>query len=464
MFITLKKLGLEKTADKPGWIVIRGFLLAIIIGAFMLSLPFASADGRWLSPLKSIFTATSAVCVTGLTVVDTGTEFSFFGQMIILILMQLGGLGLVTMGTLFLLLVGKRLSFKNEFVLMDSFGQDGIRGLRALIVRVFVYAVMIEAAGASILAHRLIRTYDYSLAKAIYYGIFHAVSAFCNAGFALYSDSLIGFRDDNVILLCTACLIVLGGLGFPVLYNIVSVRFWHRNRLTRGRLSLHSRAVLVASAVLIVVGTISFFLLEYGNTLSEMSLWDRITCSFFQAVTPRTAGFNVVDMGVVQPSTLFMTMVLMFIGGAPASAAGGIKITTMVVLIFTIKAMVRGREDTELSNRTVPMKIVREAISIFLLGFLFVGFVFGVLLVTERSMVSLAGVTLSDRLLFETVSAFGTVGLSTGITTHLSVLGQICIIICMFVGRLGSLTVALFIGTREVGQTVRYPEEDIVVG
>lgn len=449
---------------RPEWLVVRAFALAIVVGTILLALPWATPERGGPGVVDALFTSTSATCVTGLVVRDTGADFTRFGQVVILCLIQAGGLGIMTLGTLFLVLVGRRLSIQGEFVLMDALGHERARGLKPLLGLTIGYTVLFEACGAGILAHRFITSYGYGKGRAIYHGIFHSVSAFCNAGFGLYSDSLTQFREDPVIVLTVAILIILGGLGFLVLYNLSSFHFWRRNRIARGRLSLHTRIVLSATAVLLLAGTLALGALEWNNTLASLSIPNRLMCAFFQSATPRTAGFNVVEMSRLRPDSFFFTILLMFIGGSPASAAGGIKTTTVIVLILTMITMVRGKEETECFGRSISPRVVREALAIFLLSGFCVAVFFGVLLVVENVHLPGTGFSKSDALLFETVSAFGTVGLSTGITPALSALGKLILTLCMFIGRLGPLSLALFIGAHEVTQTVQYPEEEVVVG
>jgi trk system potassium uptake protein TrkH len=448
----------------PEWIVAKSFLLAVVAGTYLLWLPWANRTGRWTDPLTALFTAASATCVTGLTVVDIGTYYSRFGQLVILALIQVGGLGIMTLGTFLLVLMGRRLGMRDEFVLMDSLGYDRIRGLRSLLHRTVLFALAFESLGALMLALRLILAHDYPVRRAVYHGVFHAVSAFCNAGFSLNPDSVVRWQDDPVMLLVLAALIVLGGLGFLVLYDLSSMRFWRRGAPARGRLTLHTRVVLKATVALIAGGWALIALLEWNGTLAHLGLRDRLVVAFFQSVTPRTAGFNAVDMAAVHPLTLFATIGLMFVGGAPASAAGGVKITTLVVLSLVAVSMVRGRQDVVTHTRTVPPRVVREALSIFLLAVGLVVCTWGLLMWMERPPLLSPAFSASDELLFETVSAFGTVGLSVGITPYLSALGKLLIVAVMYIGRVGPLTLALTVGRKELTALVRYPEEDVVVG
>lgn len=445
---------------KPQWLIAGAFAGTILIGTVLLMTPWASATRQWTNVLTALFTATSACCVTGLAVVDMGTHFSFFGQIVILSLIQFGGIGIMTLGTFLLVLVGRRLSVQNEFVLINSFGIEDVRGLPSLLRRSLLFTLVFEGAGAAILAWRYIGA-GYTTEHAAYYGIFHSVSAYCNAGFALHSDSLISFQSDPLYLGTICALIVFGGLGFLVIYNLSSFKFWRRNRKTRGRVSLHTRLVLVTTGLLLLSSTLLFLATDWNGAFAGMSTETKLTSAIFSAVSPRTAGFNVVPMESFSVAGRFLHIPLMFIGGAPGSTAGGIKITALVVLLLTIAAMLRGRRETHLNDRTIPLAVVREATVIFALSIFAVLFFFSLLLLTEAPTV---GTDVSDRLLFETVSAFGTVGLSLDTTPNLTSAGRLIIILCMFIGRIGPLTAALVIGTQEVGQRIRYPEEEVVVG
>jgi trk system potassium uptake protein TrkH len=450
--------------SRPEWIGVKAFGVAIVTGAILLCLPVSSAEGRWTSPLVSLFTATSATCVTGLTIVDTGSYFSRFGQIVILCLIQAGGLGIMTLSTVLLVAVGRRLSLHEEIALGGSLGRQSGNGLRRLLFGAMFLTVFAETAGGMVLYWRLITQHNMPQNDAAYSAAFHSISAFCNAGFSLYPDSLCRFRSDSVFLLVMAVMIVLGGLGFIVLDNLVSLSPWSRNRIRRGRISLHSRIVLAASALLICAGAVFFLVMEWHGVLSDMSIGEKTSVSLFQAVTPRTAGFNVVETGDLCPSTFFFTLTLMFIGGAPGSTAGGIKVTTVVIMVLTMATMASGRRQTVLYGRAVSEHVTREAISIFVLALACVAACFQLLLLTEHGDFVSGGAINSDELLFETVSAFGTVGLSTGITSALSAPGKLVLIFCRFVGRLGPMTIALLIGRKGVAGVATYPEEAVIVG
>jgi trk system potassium uptake protein TrkH len=453
---------LKKSAS-PEWVITKSFFFLILAGAIVLMLPVSHPGWSWMNPVTALFTATSAACVTGLAVVDPGTAFSLFGQIVILLLIQIGGLGLMTLATFLLLVLSKKVSMSDESVTIMSLGMSGASSLKRVLQKTFIFTVLFESAGAAILAWRFSAFHGMPVEKAVYMGIFHSVSSFCNAGFALFPDNLIGLREDPWIVLTLAGLLISGGLGFIVWHELTEIKFW-RLKTLRGRLSLHSRLVLLSTAILIAFGFLGFLLLEWRNTLAPLSVPDRLTAAFFSGVTPRTAGFNVVDMGQVEPQTLFMTIVLMFIGAAPCSTAGGVKVTTIVVMVLTLMTMIRGRRDVGFANRTIPASAVREGLAIFLLAVVQVMVVFGILLMTEDVNRTVGRFGVPDALLFETVSAFGTVGLSTGITPSLTAWGQLTLAAMMFLGRLGPVTLASIIGRKAVQQRVRYPEEYVLLG
>lgn len=449
----------------PQWVTVVTFGAAILVGTLLLALPAAQATGKGGDWLASLFLATSATCVTGLSPVDITAHLSLPGQLVLLLLIQLGGLGIMTLGTFLFEVMGRRLSMSNEQVLISSLG-FGVSGrVRSLLWRTVGFTVFWEVCGALVLGVRLYQAHGFSAPRAAYHGIFHAVSAFCNAGFALYPDGLIRYAEDPVILLTVAGLIIIGGVGFIVHNNLASVVPWRRNRLQRGRLVLHTRIVLLGTAVLLAAGMAGFLLSEWNAALAGLTPRARWVGAFFQSVTCRTAGFNAMDQTAMRGVSKALTMILMFIGGAPGSTAGGIKVSTAVVLVATVRAMIRNHEETEFGHRTVPTRAVRESIVITVLSLTLVAIISFVLNLTEaanRDLVPPAG--LSAPLLFETISAFGTVGLSLGVTPQLSPQGLVCIIVCMFVGRLGPLTLALTMGGAGQGPTRRFPEENVVVG
>lgn len=451
---------------KPRHLVVIGFIGAILLGAFLLMLPVSSASNTWMRPMDAIFTACSAVCITGLTVIDVGTDLSLFGQCVMLALVQLGCVGLMTLGTFFLVLMGRRLSLSSEFSLADAYGTSGIRGLRGLIVWVVFSMLVLESLGTLAL-HELFEADAEMNAVAVpdgtlwFRAYFYSVMAFCNAGFSLDPGSLAVFRAQPLVLLVMSLLVIAGGFGFLVVYNLCTFRFWRRNLVKRGRISLHTRVVLTVSAAFLVGMFAVVLLLEWNRTLEPFPWAEKLAIGFFQAVTPRTCGFTVVPVHEMHAATRFLSEVLMFIGAAPGGAGGGIKVTTFTVFAITLVAICRGRSETVLFKRTVPEAIVREAIVIVTVFATLVTLGMTMLLVSEGGNESLT----FEKLLFETVSAVSTTGLSLDVTTSsLSTAGRIVLMLCMFSGRLGALAVVLLIGGQESRPTIRYPREELVVG
>ena len=433
-----------------------GFLALIAIGAVLLASPWARAgsNGQWGDWLKSLFTACSAVCVTGLSIVDVGTHLTLWGQVVLLVLVEIGCLGLMTCGTFLLVAVGRRLSLSHEFSLMNAYGVAQVKGLKGLICWIVGSMLTIEALGAAALYVHL---------GDVYQSIFYSIMGFCNAGFGLRPDSLASFSDSPYFVLVMAFETILGGIGFLVIYNLCTCRLL-RPSGGRGRLTLHTRVVLRFTLYLLAAAFVLFLASEWNGVLKDMPPVKRAVTAFYQAVTPRTCGFCVVPTEDLNPLTRFSYIFLMFIGGAPGSAAAGMKITTFAVLLYTWVAMCRGENETVISKRVVPMDIVRESIVILMALIVFVAMVFGIFLVTEAEALRSGAVAL-DALFFEAVSAITTTGLSVGSTTaDLSLAGKCVLMIAMFIGRLGALTVVLMIGDRESVHHIRYPSEELVVG
>lgn len=432
----------------PAQILVAGYFIIILIGTLFLMLPFATIDGKGLTLLDSLFTATSATCVTGLVVVNTGSAFTMFGQLVIMILIQIGGLGIMTMSTAFALITGRKISLRQRLIIQEDLNQMGISGLLRLIQYILTVTFLIEGIGAVLLFSRLI--YDYPFGKACFYSIFHAVSAFNNAGFDLFGSSLEGYVGDIVINLTVIALVILGGLGFAVLAEL-----YDKRRLT----SLHAKMVVMTTVFLLISGCFVFFILESNNpaTMGNLTFVQKLLASFFLAVTPRTAGFNTISVGALQQSTLFLLMILMFIGASPGSTGGGIKTTTIGALFASIWTTVRGKKhDVEIFGRRLGEDVIQKAFAILMLSIILILVMTLILSCTERF-------GLLD-ILFETVSAFGTVGLSTGITPLLSKVGRIFLIITMFVGRVGPLTLAVAMSESKRKAKFHYPKEKIIVG
>ncbi len=439
----------------PPQIVVIGFLLLILVGAILLNTPFATKTGEMVGFVNSLFTSTSAVCVTGLVVVDTGTYWNTFGQVVILILIQMGGLGFMTMASTLAILAGRRISLKERIVMQESMGSVSLSG----VVRITKYAVIMtfifEAIGAFILSFRFIPMYGQ--AKGIYYSIFHSISAFCNAGFDIMGNgkSLTEFVSDPLVSLTISFLIIFGGLGFVVILELL--------RFKRPRKwSLNTKLVVYTTLSLLLFGFIFFFSTEFYNpkTLGNLDFGGKLLGSFFGSVTPRTAGFNTVDTASLMPATMMMTMVLMFIGGSPSSTAGGVKTTTVSVLIITILSILKGKSDTEALGRRIARETVNKAIAILGIGITVMVSAITLLSITE------AGASFFE-ICFESISALGTVGLSVGLSAKLTMVGKLVLSITMFLGRVGALTM-LFAATSKLKRnqmvTIKYAEEKVVVG
>ncbi len=440
----------------PPAILAFSFAILIFIGSLLLYLPFAHV-GK-LSYLNSLFTATSAVCVTGLTVVDTGTKFTFWGQVIIVFLIQLGGLGLMTVSTVVLLLLGKSPSIKGRLVLQNSLTYSPTKDIFSLVKIILLFTFATELIGALILGaywHRF-----YPLSKAIFYGIFHAISAFCNAGFSLFTTNLEEFSANYTIVLTIASLLILGGLGFLVIYEIFLCLYAKKTHF-----SLHTKLTLITTLYLILGGTALFFFFEKANVLKGFSLTYKIINSFFQAVTPRTAGFNTLPIAHLTDATLFLLIILMFIGASPGSCGGGIKTTTFAVFLSFIKNKLQGREKVHILFRTLPNETVQRAITVATLSGVLVAICTILLLLTQRYGIPHSSENSSFlEYLFEIASAFGTVGLSMGKTPTLNCWGKITLSLLMFIGRVGPLTVAHLVKIEKVTPPYQYSEENVMVG
>jgi trk system potassium uptake protein len=429
----------------------------ILAGALLLWLPFSAAPGRSTSFLDAIFTATSAVCVTGLIVHDTPVHFSWFGQAIILLLIQAGGLGYMTISTVLAAALGRSVSLQERLTLQEGLNVQGLDGLLRFALTVLKLTLLFELGGAAILTARWWG--ELGPGRALWHGLFHSVSAFNNAGFALWSDSLMQWRGDVTVNMVVTLLIIAGGLGFFVMAELFQ-------RQRKARLSVHTRLVLVSTSVLLVVGTIGIYMLEAGNpgTLAGLPWHERWLAAWFQSVTPRTAGFNTIDYGQMTAPALFLTMALMFIGASPGSTGGGVKTTTFSITVAALWATVRGDSEPHIFGRRLNAELVARAFFVSLIAFLALNAVAGVVLLTEQRDLM--------RTLFETTSAFGTVGLSmteNGAPVSLSAFftppGKMLIVFMMFLGRLGPLTLAFAVARRaSMEPKLRYPEGKVLIG
>lgn len=433
-------------------VIVLGFAALIITGALLLTLPVSSKQGTEIRFIDALFTATSAVCVTGLVVVDTGTDYSTFGQGVIILLIQSGGLGIMTLTTVLAVIGGKRIYLKERLCIQEATNQLDMTGVVRLTLYIIKVTFLLEFIGGTILAFRFYQDFG---TLGIYYGYWHAISAFCNAGFDLFGGfrSLTGYASDITVNMTIAGLIIIGGIGFPVISDI-----WQYS--SRRKLSLHSKLVLVSTAGLIVVGTILIMVAEFNNskTIGTLSLFDKTMASVFQSVTARTAGYNTIDMASLREGTLLILIILMYIGASPSSMGGGIKTTTLAVIICSIASTVFGHKEVHVFGRQIPQNAKGKAFTIASVSLL--------LILVVTILLSFIEQVPAITLLFEATSAFGTVGLSTGITPNLSPMSKLLLIVTMFAGRVGAMTLLMAILVKAKKQTAhyKYPEEKLMVG
>jgi len=473
----MKKISFRKIL--PSKILVMSFIVIILIGTFFLSLPFAVNKGQNISILTALFTATSAVSVTGLTLVDVSKVFSPFGKSVILILIQLGGLGIMTFSTLVFTLIGKQIGYHERKILKEDLNSFSVGGVIKFLKRIVLIVIGIEVIGAVFLILGFSSTMP--LKKAIIYGIFHSVSAFCNAGFSLFSDSVVRYSSNLTVTLTISILISLGGIGFAVINSTISYY-----KTGKKRYNLTSKLALYISFFLTFGGAIMFFIFERSNpgTLGNMGIIDALNNSFFQSVTVRTAGFNSIPMENIRPSTLFLFLILMFIGASPGSTGGGLKTTTFGIIIFYVMVILRNEKNLIISNRRVSWEVLHRAMAILVISILYITMVVFLILITNKiestsligiadsilqgtlhggSVVQTSSLTL-DKVVFEVMSAFATVGVSQGITADLNIFGRTLIILTMLVGRVGPLTFMLAFSEKLKVRSYKYPEENILIG
>ncbi|NLW19227.1 MAG: potassium transporter Trk [Candidatus Cloacimonetes bacterium] len=443
--------GYKWLAANPPMSLMLSFMLVILIGTVLLMLPVATVRKEVTPFVDALFTATSATCVTGLTVYDIGSYFSKFGQIVILLLIQIGGLGIMTVSTAFALLLGRNIDLKLKNVMSQVVGGTNRVNVLHLLKNIVIVTVSVELVGALVLLSKFI--HGNTLSRAIYLSVFHSVSAFCNAGFSVFPDNMAGFGNSAIVSLVIPILIVIGGLGFTTIIDLLRY-FFKKDRVNS--LNLHTKIVLVTTSVLILGGMIAFMTLEYQGTMKGFTAPHRFLSSFFQSVTLRTAGFYSLDFGAMSKAVIFVSMILMFIGASPGSTGGGIKTTTFAVLGLTMLSLLKGRKDISVFGRRIPSDNFREAAGLVFLSVAIVFFaVLALLLVEPFSL---------DKLLFEAISAFGTVGLSMGITPFLSPVGRILITILMYVGRIGPLTLIYAFAVRSNKTNIKFAEETIAIG
>lgn len=444
---------LRRRGPSPSQLIVLSFLLAILLGGLLLALPFSHAPDQRVGPLEALFTATSAVCVTGLVVVDTGSAYSRWGQLIIMLLFQAGGLGILTLGALLVLATRGRVGFSTRLQLQAQLNALQVGGIVKLVRRIFLSVLLVELLGALLLYPRFAQAEGALLGA--FYALFHSISAFNNAGFGLYSDSLSRFVGDPLVVFTVAALIIVGGLGFLVIFNLLA---WLRHR-RKAPLLLHSKLALATTAFLLAFAFALLLALEWHNpaTLANLPLSGKVLAGFFQAVTPRTAGFNTLDYSQMTSASQVLSMLLMFIGASPGSTGGGVKTVTFVVLLGSTWAVIRGRGELNLFGRRLRTRTVVRAGVISFTAAMTIGAAVTLLAMSEPEQDLL-------ELTFESISAFATVGLSLGITPELSALGKWVIIVLMFLGRVGFVTFALALVEEAPERSIRHPEEEVVIG
>ncbi|HEU5110864.1 MAG TPA: potassium transporter TrkG [Micromonosporaceae bacterium] len=442
-----------RTLQHPARLVPLAFLAATLVGTGLLMLPVSRAGPGSAPLLTALFTATSATCVTGLAVVDTATYWSGFGEVVLLVLVQIGGLGIVAMATLLGLLVSRRLGLRSRLMAQAETRTVALGEVRTMLARIGVVLIAIELAVSAVLAGRFWIAYDYPLGKAAWYGLFHGVNAVNDAGFALYPDSLIRFVGDWWICLPIALAVIVGGLGFPVLFELV--REVRRPALW----SVHTRITVQGSAVLLAVGFVGVLAFEWANprTFGPLGVPDKLLAGLFQAVIPRTAGYQTIDYASANLETIGLTNALMFIGGGSASTAGGIKVTTFFLLAYVIWSEVKGEADVVVAHRRISEASQRQALTVALLGV-------AVVAVGTLALIAVTDGLRFDQVLFEAMSAFSTTGLSMNVTPGLPAPAQVVIVILMYVGRVGTITAASALALSERRRLYRYPEERPIVG
>jgi trk system potassium uptake protein len=436
----------------PAQLIVFAFAAGILVGTLLLLAPFATTEPGRASFTTALFTSTSALCVTGLVVVDTPTYWTHYGQVVILGLIQVGGIGIMTLASLLALLVARRLGLRSRLVAQAETAAPGLQDVRRLVVGVVLLSLLFEALAATVLTLRFWLSYDLAFGSALYRGIFHAISAFNNAGFALWSDSLVQFVTDGWISVTVALAIVAGGLGFPVWLEL------RRRFRAPGSWTLHTKLTLAGTFFLIVFGFVAVLVFEWSNarTTGELGVGGKLLASFFQGVTPRTAGFNTLDYASLEPETLLVTDVLMFVGAGSASTGGGIKVTTFVLLLLMVWTEVRGDPNVTAFERRVSAHAQRQALAVTFIAL-------NAVVIATLALMAESGLGFQETL-FEAISAFGTVGLSTGITAEFGEVGRLTLVALMFLGRTGPYTLAVALALRERRRLYRFPEERPIIG
>ncbi|NMW85568.1 Trk family potassium uptake protein [Peptoniphilus sp. AGMB00490] len=441
---------IRKLKKNPPLIVCLSFFALIFLGACLLDLPIASMNGERIGFLDAFFTSTSASCVTGLIVANTASQWTAFGKVVIILLIQIGGLGTMVFLSLVAMVFNKRIGITERRIIREQTNADTSKGIIRLVIYIIKFSLSVELIGAILLATKFIP--DFGIEKGILFSIFHSISAFCNAGFDITGNSLVDYVSDFTVNIVISLLIIFGGLGFTVFIDIFRKKNFKN-------LNLHSKIVISVTAILLLVGAIAFFLIEGNSAAMEgLTLKGKVLSSFFMSVTARTAGFNSIDISKMQESSLIVTIMLMFIGASPASTGGGIKTTTFGVLLFSTISFLRGNKETEIFHKTISHESLIKSLCIFTLSSTLV--IFSSLLITIDEQ----GKFLYLDILYEIVSAFGTVGISRGITANLSSLSKIILIILMYLGRVGAATLGIGILNRKTKKHTKYSEGKIIVG
>ena len=435
-----------------------GFLAVITLGTILLMLPFSTATGNWNSPVVALFTATSAVCVTGLAVVDTGTDFSFSGQLVILVLAQVGGLGYMTFTTFLIMLTGRRFDLRHKIAIQQALDRREMEGSGNIIRSIIAVTLIFEITGILLLL--LVFVPDFGWDKGLWYAVFHSISAWNNAGFSLFSNSLVDYNSSALLVFTISGLVIFGGIGYQV---ILEMFFWLRDRLRRNPrnivLSLDYKVAVSTTLFLLFLGLLGFFLVEGRNTetLRNLSIRSQFLAAWFQSMTTRTAGFNSIDIGGMTTAGLFITIAFMFVGASPGGTGGGMKTTTIRVLTSCTKSILQGKEEVLLYERRIAVSLILKAVGVI------VGSVTAVIICTI--LISLTDPTFDFiQILFEVVSAYATVGLSTGITSDFSIWGKLILILTMYMGRVGVLLLMSAVLGDPKPSNIHYPEEDLLVG
>jgi trk system potassium uptake protein TrkH len=444
-----------------------GFLAVIAVGTILLMMPFSTSNGTWNNLIVALFTSTSAVCVTGLSVVDPGTYFSFWGQLFIALLAQIGGLGYMTTTTFLILLIGRRFDMRQKIAIQQALDRPGMSGSAQVIRSIIATTLIFEITGTFLLLPAFVPEYGWS--KGLWLAIFHSINAWNNAGFSLFKDNLIGYQSSFLVVFTITMLIIFGGIGYQVILEMYlwlrvgAERLFDRHRLSKKnynqRFSLDFKVATSTTIILLVIGLIAFFCIEIRNpeTFGSLNFRDQILVAWFQSVTPRTAGFNTIDIGKMTTAGLFITIALMFLGASPGGTGGGMKTTTLRVLTSCTKAILQGKEEVLLYDRKIAISLILKAVGVL------VGSIATVILATI--LISLTDPTLDFiQILFEVVSAFATVGLSTGITGSISITAKLILIITMYIGRVGVLLLMSAVLGDPRPTRIHYPEENLLVG